>query len=139
MRPAAIDTDSDWTARTEPTTFAERVRNALAADPGCYRTDVPPDPAMPFARLIDAVCEPPTDIESVVLNSAGQCLAHTTGEDDAGCANWVLTAIGKARVAREAIRHDADAILRTLLPEFSDDREDFADECAREARREVGS
>jgi len=116
MRRAA--TDSDWIIRTEPGTHAERVRNALTADPGVYRYETPPDPSQPFARLIDAVCEPPSDIESVVRDSAGRCLAHTPGlEDDGGRVFWMLTAVGKVRIAQEAVANDADAIRAAALYE----------------------
>lgn len=101
MKPAE---DDSWIGRTEPSTHSERIRSALLQNPGVYRTETPPDPGMPFSRLIDAVAEPPTDIESVVSDAAGRCLAHTPGlEDENGRAVWILTSLGRIRIAGEAV------------------------------------
>lgn len=117
MRP---EDDSDWLTPDAPMTAKERFAALLLNDPGVYRFEAPEESCQPFASIVTAMTLPPATPEAVIRDAADRALAVCAPDT----ATWMLTRLG-------AMRHELDA-----LHEATDDRKDFADECAREDRRD---
>ncbi len=93
--PQPPNSDDDWLFPSdEPPSQAELTANTLALNPGCYRTDA----FVVYARLFDAICEPPMGPEALVCDAASSGLAMACPDES----RWVLTELGRARIAREA-------------------------------------
>lgn len=91
--------DDDWSfAPHEPLSQAQLDANTLALNPGCYRTDAFGEASVVYARLFDAICEPPMSPEALVCDAASCGLAMCAPDE----ARWRLTELGRARIAREA-------------------------------------
>ncbi len=100
------DEDRDWIFPSDdPPSRADIVANTLAMHPGVYRSDAYGEAAVAFARLYDAVREPPMGPEALVCDSARGCLAMSSPEES----RWVLTPIGRARIQREATAYRRSA------------------------------
>lgn len=124
MRPN--ESDADWLEPDEPPSSTNNV--VLPAYAGVYCIDAQGEQGVPHPSLIAAIAEPPMSPEAEV-RGAGGCLAEASPDAIA----WVLTNLGKDRIAREA---------RGIVParprEMTDDREEFAESYARDAREEFG-
>lgn len=107
MRPNA---DSDWLSPDESPSSTSNLKLPVFA--GVYRVEAQGEDGVPYPSLLEAAAEAPTSPEAEIRGKGG-CLAHCHPDDAA----WVLTGLGKLRIAREAVAHDADAILGTLLAE----------------------
>jgi hypothetical protein len=90
--------DSDWLfPADEPLSQAQLDANTLALNPGAYRADAYGEASVVYARLFDAICEPPMSPEALVCDAASCALAMCAPDE----ARWILTELGRARIARE--------------------------------------